>query len=158
MDWDGTLVGYASGGSGGSPVTPTAVGDEAIWVNVGSGTLTINVTGGTTPSIRSAGATVNVVAGLITLKVTVTENDGTTPIVGANVWLGKSSDKAQLLNAATNGSGIVSTSIAYDVDTPMVGWARQADLVGTDYDTKEFTGTYTSTGADINVTLTPTEI
>jgi hypothetical protein len=52
MSWDSTLSGYAA--SDGS------TGDEAIYVNVGSGSLTITVLGGTTPSIRTAGATVTV--------------------------------------------------------------------------------------------------
>lgn len=49
-------------GSAGSPVTPTNTGNEAVYVNIASGTVTLNVSGGTTPSVRSAGATVNVVA------------------------------------------------------------------------------------------------
>ena len=38
-----------------------STGNEAIWVRRTSGTVTINVSGGTTPSIRTDGATVNVV-------------------------------------------------------------------------------------------------
>lgn len=49
-------------GSVGSPVTPTTTGNEAVYVNIGTGTVTLNVSGGTVPSVRSAGATVNVVA------------------------------------------------------------------------------------------------
>lgn len=72
MSWDNKLSGYVSGGTGGSPVTPTSTGNEAIYVNVGSGTITINVAqGATVPSIRSAGATVNVVAGQRTFSFTV---------------------------------------------------------------------------------------
>lgn len=70
MNWDCTATGYDAGSTG-SPVTPTSTGNEHIFVNVGSGTVTINVTGtATTPSIRSAGATVNVVAGQTTVTVT----------------------------------------------------------------------------------------
>lgn len=47
--------GYA--GSNGS------TGNEAIYVNIASGTVTINISSGSTPSIRTAGATVNVVSG-----------------------------------------------------------------------------------------------
>jgi len=51
-------------------VTPTNNGDEAIFVNVGSGSLTITVAdGAATPSIRSAGATVTVQVGLKTLTI-----------------------------------------------------------------------------------------
>lgn len=63
MSWNNDLSGYVDGGVGGEPVTATATGNEAIYVNVGSGTLTINVTAGASvPSIRSLGAVVNVVA------------------------------------------------------------------------------------------------
>lgn len=71
MSWDNTLDGYDAGVAA-SPVTPTSTGNEAIFVNVASGTLTINVTDGASiPSIRSAGAIVNVVAGLKTFDFTL---------------------------------------------------------------------------------------
>lgn len=47
-----TFTGYAA--SDGS------TGNEAIFVNIASGNMTISISGGTTPSIRSAGATVTV--------------------------------------------------------------------------------------------------
>lgn len=51
-----TFSGYAA--SNGS------TGNEAIYVNIASGTVTINISGGgNTPSIRTAGATVNVISG-----------------------------------------------------------------------------------------------
>ena len=62
MTWNNSTTGYETGVAG-SPITPTATGNEDIYVNVGSGTLTINVSaGGTTPSVRSAGAIINVVS------------------------------------------------------------------------------------------------
>lgn len=74
MIWNNTTVGYASGVAA-SPVTPTSTGNETIYVNVASGTLTINVSDGASiPSIRSAGATVNVVAGLKLLSLTGIKN------------------------------------------------------------------------------------
>ena len=69
VDWDSTATGYVAGATG-SPVSTSSTGNEAIFVNVASGTLTINVAAGATlPSIRSAGATVNVVAGQATLTI-----------------------------------------------------------------------------------------
>lgn len=56
-----TFTGYA--GSNGS------TGNEAIYVNIASGSMTINISGGNTPSIRTAGATVTVVAS-VTLTIT----------------------------------------------------------------------------------------
>lgn len=51
-----TFEGYAS--------VDGSTGNEAIFVNIATGTVTINISGGgDTPSIRTAGATVNVVSG-----------------------------------------------------------------------------------------------
>lgn len=47
----------------GYSATNGSTGSEAIFVNIASGTITITVSGGNTPSIRTAGATVNVVSG-----------------------------------------------------------------------------------------------
>lgn len=70
MPWDVTTVGYDEGVTG-SPVTPTNTGNEDIYVSATSGTININVaSGATTPSIRSAGAVVNVIAGQVTLTLT----------------------------------------------------------------------------------------
>ena len=42
-----------------------STGNEAIFVNIASGIVNITISGGSTPSIRTAGATVNVVSGAI---------------------------------------------------------------------------------------------
>ncbi len=98
MTWSSITTGYATGATG-SPVTPTSTGNESLFVNVASGTLTINVDGGTVPSIRSAGAIINIVAGLatLTLKGLVTGSDiiintsGTnTPLVDIDQNVGSS--------------------------------------------------------------------
>jgi hypothetical protein len=49
------FAGYASGNG--------STGNEAIYVNIASGTVNITVSGGNSPSIRTAGATVNVISG-----------------------------------------------------------------------------------------------
>lgn len=65
------FVGYAA--SDGS------TGNEAIYVNIASGSMTINVSGGNTPSIRTAGATVTVVNSVI---LTVTDiEDGSDVVI-----------------------------------------------------------------------------
>ena len=70
MTWYGKLTGYETGAAG-SPVTATSTGNEAIFVNVASGTLTINVgSGGTIPSIRTAGAVVTIPAASYALTLT----------------------------------------------------------------------------------------
>ena len=62
MNWSCDATnGYATGSSGTFTTANDAGADGAIFVNVASGTLTINVvSGGTIPSIRTAGATVTV--------------------------------------------------------------------------------------------------
>jgi hypothetical protein len=79
MTWANNLSGYAA--SDGS------TGNEAIYVNVASGTLTINVTAGyNTPSIRTAGATVTVSSGSVTVRAKAVTTSGTA-IQNARVFL-----------------------------------------------------------------------
>ncbi len=86
MTWANFLSGYAA--SNGS------TGNEAIYVNVASGSLTINVSAGyDTPSIRTAGATVTVVAGAVTVAVKAVDADGT------------AIQNARVLLRASNGTG-----------------------------------------------------
>lgn len=66
-------------------------GNEAIHVLATSGTVTLNISGGgNTPSIHTEGATVNVVAGAVTIKATTVTSAGI-PIENARVLL-KASD------------------------------------------------------------------
>lgn len=72
--WDCTLSGYDVGsvGSGVEVTGASITGDEAIHVTATTGTIIINVSAtGSTPSVSSAGAVVNVVAGLKTFSFTV---------------------------------------------------------------------------------------
>jgi len=79
MDWDNQLSAYASADG--------STGNEGIYVDVGSGNLTINVaSGASTPSIRTAGATVTVVAGAVTVQVKAVTTSGVA-IENANVMI-----------------------------------------------------------------------
>lgn len=72
--WNCTAVGYDTGSTGnGVEVTGASItGDETIHITATSGTFTINVAdGATTPSVSSAGAVVNVVAGQKDFSFTV---------------------------------------------------------------------------------------
>lgn len=74
-----TFTGYA--GTNGS------TGNEAIYVNIASGSMTISIQGGgSTPSIRTAGATVTV-QNAVTVKVTAKDADTSAAISGARVLL-----------------------------------------------------------------------
>jgi hypothetical protein len=66
MNWKNTLTGY--------PSVNGVTGNEAIFVNVASGNLTINVFAGySTPSIRTAGAVVTLVIAPVTTTITVSD-------------------------------------------------------------------------------------
>jgi len=77
MGWNNTDSRYAA--------TDGSTGNETIFVNVSSGVLTINVAAGaSTPTIRTAGAVVTVVAGSVTTTITVLDSAGD-PIENARV-------------------------------------------------------------------------
>ena len=60
-----TWTGYAA--SDGS------TGNEAVYVNIATGTMDLVISGGTTPSVRTAGATVTVISGAVSATVKVTD-------------------------------------------------------------------------------------
>lgn len=72
-----TFTGYTAGSTGTNVATSGTPTGEAIFVNIASGTVTINVDNSTVPSVISAGAQVNVVSGQATLTITnvVTDSD-----------------------------------------------------------------------------------
>lgn len=128
MDWKNYLTSYAS--SDGS------TGNEAIYVNVGSGTLTINVPAGyDTPSIRTAGATVTVISGQVTTTITVKNSAGSV-IVGAMVYAITEStgtypsppltDGTVIFKEVTDSNGQVSDTRSLATAQPITGWARDS--------------------------------
>lgn len=70
--------GYAAGNG--------TTGNEAIFVNIATGSMNITISGGTTPSIRTAGAVVTVISGAVTVLVTATTETGAI-MQDANVFL-----------------------------------------------------------------------
>lgn len=58
--------------------------DSALHIKRTTGTVTINIVGGTTPSYKSDGATVVIVSGTVTTEITVLDTDGA-PIQNARV-------------------------------------------------------------------------
>lgn len=91
-------------------LTGTAA-DAAIYVDVASGTVDINVTGGTTPSIRRAGgssATINVTGGGVTIDVNVKDSLGAN-ILGALVYVDEDLGVGgNITNTTTDASGNIS--------------------------------------------------
>lgn len=161
MNWDCSLSAYDAGATG-SPVTPTTTGNEAIFVNVASGTLTINVQDGASiPSIRSAGATVNVVAGQRTFTITVNDFDTGSVLENARVYVtaaagGSLSVGTVLIDKVlTNVSGQVSDTRSYSSDQPYEGSIRLASS-GIFYKATSISGTISSSAdTSINVSLIP---
>ncbi len=73
-----TFAGYA--GSDGS------TGNEAVYVNIATGSMNLTISGGTTPSVRTAGCAVTVISGAVSVTATVTTDAGAA-ISGARVMV-----------------------------------------------------------------------
>lgn len=91
MTWNSTATGYAG--------TDGSTGDETIFVNVGSGVLIINVeSGATTPTVRTAGATVSIVT---SFTLTLTDIPS-----GVNMTVVDSSSRVELQHTVSTGTDI----------------------------------------------------
>lgn len=145
-----TFTGYA--GTNGS------TGNEAIYVNIAIGNMTINITnGGSTPSIRTAGATVTV-QNAVTVTVTVKDASSLAVIENARVLMEKVSDGTDIMTGLTNASGVITTTYAYTVDTAVTGNVRRASAgYGTLYKPNVIAGTITSSGLSVTILLTSDE-
>jgi hypothetical protein len=150
MTWNCFLTGYVTGSSA-SPVTPTSTGNEAIYVNVASGTLTINVADGASiPSIRSAGATVNVVAGQKTFSFTVN------PSITNYEWriysvtaLGSLAGAVALAGEETATTDNQSYSYSYSSDIPIA-----VQIISfPDHDYEEYIGYFTLVNGDQDIII-----
>lgn len=139
-----TFTGYAT--SNGS------TGNEAIYVDIASGSMTIYITGGgSVPSIRTAGATVTVQN---TVAITVTVLDAVTkdPVEDARVFIETTPGGTDLMNELTDGDGIATENYNYTADQAIVGRVRKASSSPL-YRTGDITGTITSGGFAITVLL-----
>jgi len=81
-----TFTGYAG--------TDGNTGNEAIYFNIASGTINLTIDGGTNPSVRTAGATINKITNPVTTSITVTD-----------ITTGAVIQDARVLVYASNGSG-----------------------------------------------------
>lgn len=92
----------------------------------------------------------------VTVEVEVLDDEtGLAIATTGRVYIADTTTKTQIMAAATNGSGIASIPFTYTTDVPIVGWARELSLTGTDYVQKDFTGTITASGFSQTVRLTP---
>jgi hypothetical protein len=122
MTWNSTDIGYAA--------TSGSTGNETIFVNVATGGMTINVTAGaTTPSIRTAGAFINLVVAPAVTTITVQDTLGSV-IENARVYLiaetgGPLAAGTVIFNTLTNVDGEVTDSRELASDQPVSGWVRR---------------------------------
>ena len=95
----------------GYAVSNGSTGNEALYVNIASGTLTLNISGGTVPSIRTAGATVIVQ----NIKTFTIQNI----VANTEIRIYRQSDLLELAGAEDVGNatpGAVNLSINTDAD------------------------------------------
>lgn len=148
MNWSNDLTGYAS--------TDGSTGNESIFVNVGSGTLTINVTAGSsTPSIRTAGASVTVLSGQVTTTLKITNISGT-PIEGARVYMiadagGSIAQGTVIFNTLTDSNGEVSDTRSLSSEQPVTGRVRKSTSLPL-YQTSLFSATIDN-ASGLNLTI-----
>ena len=128
--------------------------DSTIHVKKTVGTQTINLSGVTgNVTYKTDGATV-VIQQSVPLEVEVVDEDTDLGINLAHVHLILKSDYSTVvLSGATNTSGIITGSFSGTTPADVVGWARQVDLAGLDYEPKDIAGTITSTGFSTLVKL-----
>ena len=130
----------------------------AIFASPTSGTVTINVNGGDTPTVRSAGAAV-VINNTKTVRVTVKDADTLANIQDARVLLeadsgGPLSAGTDILSGVTNSSGVIeTTAFNYTSNQPVTGRVRKATLPGTRYKQGTITGTITVNGFETTILL-----
>lgn len=149
-NWNCTTSGYDTGSSGtdvgveGGSIT----GDETIHVTATTGTITINVAAGaTTPSVSSAGAQIDVVAGQKTFSFTVS------PSITGYEWriysvtaLGSLAGATELDGEETATADNQSYQYSYTSDTPIA-----VQIIDDDY--VESITYYTLKNADQSVTI-----
>ncbi len=140
---DVTFVGYnASDGQD----------DSTIHVKRTTGTVTINISGGTTPSVRTDGATVNVVSS-VPITVTVKDEAGVA-IENANVAIYDTSNNEIMAPTLTNASGVASGS--HSGSTPLAVSVRVRKGTGgaTKYVPVNSPQTISGTGLSVTITMT----
>jgi hypothetical protein len=165
MTWDNTLSGYVAGSTG-SPVSTGTSGNEAILVNVASGqTLTINVASGASiPSVKNDGTgSVNVVAGQVTLTITVKDIDTGSPIENARVYVtaaaggGLAEGTVLIDKLLTDQNGQVSDTRSYSGNQPITGRVRKSSATPY-YKTAPVAGAVSAaSGLDLTIQMIPDE-
>lgn len=131
-----------------------------------TGSITVNFTGCTVGGAAASaanigidapvGLTVTLVFDTVPLKVTVLDKDTGLALPNARVYLHKAGDTATVyFEDDCDVNGEVNDNIAFPGDTDVVGWAREMDQTGTDYNPEDIAGQITSAGLNLTVSLRP---
>lgn len=135
--------------------------DSAIYVPATTGTVTINVLGGDTPSFRTGGATVNIV-NAVSVEVDVVDITTNLPLQDARVYIkaaagGDLTEGTVILSALTDVNGTAQNSgFAFTNDQPIVGYVRKSSTPPY-YKQGSIVGTITSTGFKATIPMTKDE-
>lgn len=135
--------------------------DAAIDVTASSGTVTINITGGGTPTYKTAGATV-VIVNAVLVKITVLDAADSSVVVGARVLLeaaagGDLTAGDDIIVGITNASGIIeNTGFAFTNNQPVTGKVRKGTTTPL-YKQSPISGTISSSGFATTIFLVSDE-
>jgi hypothetical protein len=153
-----TLTGNTFTGFGADASTGAALNFTAA-----SGTITVNVVGGSIPTYKTAGATIDIV-NAVTVKVTVKDAATLANIENARVLVeadsgGDLGAGVDILTGLTNASGVIQTTVFNFTNTqPVTGTARRASSgYGTLYKPGAISGSITSSGLDVTILLNSDE-
>lgn len=130
----------------------------AVYTPLTTGTITINVNGGTTPTVRTAGATV-IVNNTKTVKIIVLDAITLAPIQNARVLLeaasgGPLTAGTDILTGLTDVNGeIENAAFNYTANQPVTGRIRKSTAPDPLYQQGSITGTITVNGFETTVLL-----
>lgn len=145
---DYTLVGWSFAGFAASN---GSTGNEAIYVTATTGTVNLNLSGGTSPSIRTAGATVNVIQSAVLTVGGIRAN--------SDVWIYRADNKTLLSSAdpvtITDGApidGVQYYKLVYSYNAAALsGVAVQIKVFNLGYINERINYTLTSSDARVGV-------
>jgi hypothetical protein len=119
--------------------TNGVTGNEAIFVNIASGVVTLNIVNGSTPTIRTAGATVNVVASAL-IELTGLKTD-------SEVRLYVGTDPATAVEIA----GVESSTTTFSTSHSVAGQAGYIQIFHVEWQPVYIPITYSGTNASIPI-------
>jgi hypothetical protein len=146
-----TFTGY--GGTPGSNLVAASGATNAAILNSSGGALTINVSGGgNSPSVRNTASSTTTIVNTKTLTVTVKDKFGV-GVDSARVSIRDASDNSEISQGTASAGGVYTDgAYAYTSDTAVRVLARKSST-GTRYIPAVATGTITTNGLDVTLTL-----